>query len=81
MVGTEGFLINGEGALVKRLGLLVAVLVAIEPCQKLIRMPGGTHGFAGETAQHRDWPDFFAESIQWLDQHLKARPGTTAAHK
>ena len=48
---------------------------------KLIRLPGGGHGFAGETAQHRDWPDFFAESIQWLDQHLKARPGTTAAHK
>jgi acetyl esterase/lipase len=39
---------------------------------KFIRLPGGGHGFAGETAKHPDWPDFFAESVRWMDQHLKA---------
>jgi dipeptidyl aminopeptidase/acylaminoacyl peptidase len=48
---------------------------------KLIRLPGGGHGFAGQTAQHPDWPNFFAESVQWLDRHLKTETGTAASHK
>jgi acetyl esterase/lipase len=48
---------------------------------KLIRLAGGGHGFAGETAQHPDWPDFFAESVQWLDRHLKSGASTATSHK
>jgi len=39
---------------------------------KLIRLPGGGHGFAMERAKHPEWPDFLAESVRWMDQHLRA---------
>jgi dipeptidyl aminopeptidase/acylaminoacyl peptidase len=48
---------------------------------KLISLPGGGHGFAGETARHPDWPDFFAESVQWLDRHLKTTAGARTSHQ
>lgn len=48
---------------------------------KLIRLHGGGHGFAGQTAQHPDWPDFFGESVQWLDQHLRTGTGPVTSHK
>jgi dipeptidyl aminopeptidase/acylaminoacyl peptidase len=38
---------------------------------KLIRLPGGGHGFAMERAKHPEWPDFLAESVHWMDQHLR----------
>jgi len=38
---------------------------------KLIRLPGGGHGFVMESAKHPEWPDFLAESVRWMDQHLK----------
>ncbi len=37
---------------------------------KLIRLPGGSHDFAGETDRRPDWPDFFSEAVGWLDGHL-----------
>jgi acetyl esterase/lipase len=36
----------------------------------LIRLAGGGHGFAGETARHPDWPDIFAETVRWFNAHL-----------
>ena len=39
---------------------------------KLIRVPGGGHGFAREIAKHPEWPDVLGETVRWLDQHLKA---------
>jgi dipeptidyl aminopeptidase/acylaminoacyl peptidase len=40
---------------------------------KLIRLPGGSHDFAGEAGGRPDWPDFFSESVGWMDRHLKAQ--------
>ncbi len=37
---------------------------------KLIRLAGGGHGFAGETAQHPDWLDIFTECVLWFNTHL-----------
>jgi len=37
---------------------------------KLIRLPGGGHDFAGETATRPDWPDIFSESVSWMARHL-----------
>jgi dipeptidyl aminopeptidase/acylaminoacyl peptidase len=30
---------------------------------KLIRLPGGSHSFAGETAKYPDWPDFLSRDF------------------
>lgn len=38
---------------------------------KLIRMPGGTHDFAGKLSEHPEWPDPLAESVDWFNRHLK----------
>jgi acetyl esterase/lipase len=38
---------------------------------KLIRLPGGGHDFAGETATRPDWPDIFSEAVGWMAHHLK----------
>ena len=38
---------------------------------KLVRLHGGDHGFGAQLAQHPEWPDFLAETVRWLDQHLK----------
>jgi len=38
---------------------------------KLIRLPGGGHGFARDLAKHPDWPDVLGETVRWLDQFLK----------
>jgi acetyl esterase/lipase len=37
---------------------------------RLVRLPGGDHGFGGEAARHPDWPDFLGETVRWLDRHL-----------
>ena len=38
---------------------------------KLIRLPGGSHDFAGELDGRPDWPDFFSEAVTWMDRHLR----------
>jgi acetyl esterase/lipase len=38
---------------------------------KVIQLPGGSHDFAGETIKRPDWPDFFSESVSWMDRYLK----------
>jgi acetyl esterase/lipase len=42
---------------------------------KLIRVPGGGHGFARDLAKHPEWPDVLGETVQWLDRHLKTTAG------
>jgi acetyl esterase/lipase len=42
---------------------------------KLIRVPGGGHGFARDLSKHPEWPDVLGETVRWLDQHLKAAAG------
>ena len=38
---------------------------------KLIRVPGGDHGFGANVGKHPEWPDIFVEMVRWLDQHLR----------
>src|SRR5689334_13052834 len=41
---------------------------------KLVVVPGGVHGADFGAAQSRaDWPDYFGETVRWLDTYLKAR--------
>jgi acetyl esterase/lipase len=42
---------------------------------KLIRVPGGGHGFARDLSKHPEWPDVLGETVGWLDQHLKTAAG------
>ena len=54
--------------------LMVAAMRKAGAEVKFVRLPGGGHGFAGETARHPEWPDFLGETVRWLDQRLR---GTT----
>ncbi|MEJ0084718.1 MAG: alpha/beta hydrolase [Pseudomonadota bacterium] len=41
---------------------------------RLVRIPGGVHGADFGAAQRRaDWPDYYAETVRWLDQYLRGR--------
>jgi acetyl esterase/lipase len=44
---------------------------------KLVRVPGGEHGpdFGATRKKDASWPDFFGETVRWLDEHLR-RPAT-----
>jgi len=40
---------------------------------KLVVVPGGVHGADfGSARPHADWPDYFGETIAWLNTYLKA---------
>jgi acetyl esterase/lipase len=42
---------------------------------KLVVVPGGVHGADfGSAAPRPGWPDYFAETVRWLDAYLKAPP-------
>lgn len=45
---------------------------------KLVRIPGGEHGsdFGAANKTHSEWPNYFGEMVQWLDEHLGV-PGRT----
>jgi acetyl esterase/lipase len=51
--------------------LMLAAMQKAGGTVKLIRVPGGAHRFALDTAAHQDWPDFFGEAMGWLDKYLK----------
>jgi len=41
---------------------------------KLLMIPGGVHAADfGTTPPRKEWPDFFGESVRWLDQHLRGK--------
>ena len=40
---------------------------------KLIRVPGGGHGFARNVSSRSEWPDVFGETNSWLQHHLANR--------
>jgi acetyl esterase/lipase len=43
---------------------------------KLVTVPGGEHGadFGAEGKPNPKWPDYFGETVRWLDQYLKGAP-------
>jgi acetyl esterase/lipase len=68
-------LIHGDGDDLVPFHQSEAMLAAMQQAGaqvKLVRVPGGGHDFVRALRQHPEWPDVFAESLQWLDGHLKA---------
>jgi acetyl esterase/lipase len=51
-----------------------AALEAANVPVKLVRIPGGVHGADFGAAQRRaDWPDYFGETVAWLDRYLRGK--------
>lgn len=51
-----------------------AALAAAGVPVRLVTIPGGIHGADFGAAQGRaDWPDYYAETVRWLDQYLRGR--------
>jgi acetyl esterase/lipase len=51
-----------------------AALAAAKVPVKLVTIPGGVHGADFGAAQRRaDWPDYFGETVAWLDRYLRGR--------
>jgi acetyl esterase/lipase len=49
-------------------------LEAVNVPVKLVRIPGGVHGADFGAPQRRaDWPDYFGETVAWLDRYLRGR--------
>lgn len=50
-----------------------AALRAANVPVKLLRIPAGERGldFGAAGKPHPEWPDFHAESVQWLDRYLR----------
>jgi dipeptidyl aminopeptidase/acylaminoacyl peptidase len=46
---------------------------------KLVRVAGGEHGpnFGTAGKPHPELPKVFAETVAWLDSHLKSRPASS----
>jgi dipeptidyl aminopeptidase/acylaminoacyl peptidase len=41
---------------------------------RLLIVPGGVHAADfGATPPRKEWPDFFGESVRWMDRHLRGR--------
>jgi acetyl esterase/lipase len=41
---------------------------------KLLIVPGGVHAADfGATPPRKEWPDFFGESVRWMDRHLRGQ--------
>jgi len=70
-------LLHGDADTLVPLSQSVAMQAALEASQvpvKLVTIPGGVHGADFGAAQRRvDWPDYFGETVTWLDRHLRGR--------
>ena len=69
-------LIHGDADRVVPFNQSVAMekaLAAAHVPVKLVRVPGGGHGpdFGAGDKAHPEWPDYFGETIRWLDTYLK----------
>jgi len=42
---------------------------------KLVTVPGGVHGadFGAAGKPHPEWPNYYAQTVAWFDQHLRPR--------
>jgi acetyl esterase/lipase len=68
-------LLHGDNDVIVPFAMAEAMEVAMKRAGaevKLIRLPGGSHDFAGEAAARPDWPDVFGESVEWLERRLTA---------
>ena len=53
--------------------LMVEAAEDVGATVKLIRVPGGGHGFARNVSSRSEWPDVFGETNSWLQHHLANR--------
>ncbi|HEY6124356.1 MAG TPA: alpha/beta hydrolase [Steroidobacteraceae bacterium] len=70
-------LLHGDADTVIPVDQSVAMKAALEAARvpvKLVTIPGGIHGADFGAAQKRaDWPDYFGETIAWLDRYLRGK--------
>lgn len=70
-------LLHGDADTLVPISQSVAMQAALEAARvpvKLVTIPGGVHGADFGAAQRRaDWPDYFAETVTWLDRYLRGR--------
>jgi len=70
-------LLHGDADTLVPLSQSVAMQAALEAAKvpvKLVTIPGGVHGADFGAAQRRaDWPDYFGETVTWLDRYLRGR--------
>lgn len=70
-------LLHGDADTLVPLAQSVAMQAALDAAKvpvRLVTIPGGVHGADFGAAQRRaDWPDYFGETVAWLDRHLRGR--------
>jgi len=70
-------LLHGDADMLVPLSQSVAMQAALEAAEvpvKLVTIPGGVHGADFGAAQRRaDWPDYYGETVAWLDRYLRGR--------
>jgi acetyl esterase/lipase len=70
-------LLHGDADTLVPLSQSVAMQAALEAARvpvKLVTVPGGVHGADFGAAQRRaDWPDYYGETVAWLDRYLRGR--------
>ena len=70
-------LLHGDADVLVPISQSVAMQAALEAANvpvKLVTVPGGVHGADFGAAQRRaDWPDYFGETVTWLDRYLRGR--------
>ncbi len=53
---------------------MLAALTAAEVPVKLVTIPGGVHApDFGASPPRANWPDYFGETVAWLDRHLRGK--------
>lgn len=70
-------LLHGDADTLVPIAQSVAMQTALDAAKvpvRLVTIPGGVHGADFGAAQRRaDWPDYFGETVAWLDRHLRGR--------
>jgi acetyl esterase/lipase len=70
-------LLHGDADTLVPMSQSVAMQAALEAAGvpvKLVRIPGGIHGADfGAPHPRAGWPDYFGETVAWLDRYLRAR--------
>jgi acetyl esterase/lipase len=70
-------LLHGDADVLVPMAQSVAMQAALHAANvpvRLVSIPGGIHGADfGAAAPRADWPDYFAETVAWLDRHLRGK--------
>jgi acetyl esterase/lipase len=76
-------LLHGDADVLVPIGQSEAMELALRAANvpvKLVRIPGGIHGADFGASQRRaDWPDYYGQTVGWLDQYLRGRVNAAPA--